>query len=78
MVTVEFYGVLKGMVGTRSEEFAHAATVDGVIALVIARHPGLEGAMRGVATALNEEMVRRTAAVADGATIALLPPVSGG
>jgi molybdopterin converting factor small subunit len=78
LVTVEYYGVLKGLVGMRSEEVPHAATVAGVIALVVDRHPNLDGAMQGVATALNEEIVRRTAVVADGAVLALLPPVSGG
>lgn len=78
MVTVEYYGVLKGMIGARSEEFPHAATVADVVALVVQRHPEVEGAMRGVATALAEELVKRTEAVPDGAVIALLPPVSGG
>ena len=78
--TVEYYGVLRSIAGCRSEELtlAEGATVAEVVAAVSAAHPGIAGALRGVATAVDERLVARTEPVPPGAVVALLPPVSGG
>lgn len=79
-VRVEYYGVLRSLAGTREEfvEVAAPATVAAVVAAVAARHHGIDGAMRGVATAVDEQLTGRGTPVVEGQVVALLPPVSGG
>lgn len=79
-VRVEYYGVLRSLAGSREEtlDVEAPATVASVVAAVTARHATIGGAMRGVATAVDEQLTGRDTAVADGQTVALLPPVSGG
>lgn len=78
MITVEYYGVLKGIVGARSETFGVRSTVAELLADVALRHPDIAGALPGTAVARDEELVPRSAELRDGVTVALLPPVSGG
>ena len=76
---VELYGVLRGVVGARSCSVEVAeSSVQAVLDAVVALHPEIAGALRGVAVAVDERIVGRDAAVPRGAAVALLPPVSGG
>lgn len=79
-VTLEFYGVLRGLAGTRSEaaSFAAGTTAGEIRDAVGARSDALRQALRGVAIALDEKLVGSDTVVPDGAVVALLPPVSGG
>ncbi len=79
--TIEYYGGLKSAVGTRQEILevhGDEPTIADVVAAAVAAHPYIEGALRGVAIALGDQLVPRDQAVADGDTVALLPPVCGG
>ena len=53
-------------------------TVARVRVRVVARFPQLESSLPTLLYALNEEYVRETEPVPGGATLALIPPVSGG
>lgn len=78
MIEVEYYGVLKGIVGQRREEYPPQTTVRALLDAVAARHPEIAGALPGTAVAHDEELVARDAELPDGCVVALLPPVSGG
>jgi len=78
MITVEYYGILKGILGTREESYPHRPTMGELVDSVAERHPEIAGALPGTAMACNEELVHRDAALPEGCTVALLPPVSGG
>ncbi len=53
-------------------------TVARVRDLVVDRFPQLETSLPTLLYALNEEYVKESARVYPGATLALIPPVSGG
>jgi molybdopterin synthase catalytic subunit len=57
-------------------EVRDGATVDDALAALGRRHEGLAGSR--FTTALNRRYVERSAAIADGDELALIPPVSGG
>ena len=78
MITVEYYGILKGIVGSRTETYSARSTMGELVATVAQRHPEIAKALTGTATARDEEIVGPDAALVDGCTVALLPPVSGG
>ena len=59
-------------------EVRPGATVASVREQVIERFPQLRDFVPTLMYALDEEYVRDTALVCDGATVALIPPVSGG
>lgn len=80
-VTVEYYGVLEDVCGTRSEEFRfgdEAVTVADALTQLAARHSGLRRHREHIACALDDELARNDAILRDGSVLALLPPVSGG
>lgn len=79
-VTLEFYGVLRGLAGARTEtvSFPADATAGEIRDAVSARSDALRQALRGVAIAFDEKLVGADAPVRDGMVVALLPPVSGG
>lgn len=77
-VTVLYFAQLRERRGLEQERLATAAgTVRGLYAELSARH-GLGLAERSLAVALNEALTGWDAALADGDTVAFLPPVSGG
>ena len=78
MITVEYYGILKGIVGQRVEPYPSVGTMRELIEAVAQRHPSIAGALPGTATARDEELVGRDAELNDECVVALLPPVSGG
>ena len=78
-VQVQYFGVLKGIVGHREEAIAvEGSDVQALLDAVVATRPELATALRGVAVAVNDVLVGKSATVPAGATVALLPPVSGG
>jgi molybdopterin converting factor small subunit len=81
-VKVEYYGILREVCARHAEEIEldgrGEVTVAEVISHLVARHPGLGPHRRYIACALDAELVADDSALHDGATLALLPPVSGG
>jgi molybdopterin converting factor subunit 1 len=59
-------------------ELATATTVGAVAAALAENHPALRPLLDRMRYAINEEFVPPTRALADGDTLALIPPVSGG
>jgi len=52
--------------------------VSDAIALLAGRHPALGAIVPHLAVAVDRELVKGERVLADGAEVALLPPVSGG
>jgi molybdopterin converting factor small subunit len=81
-VKVEYFGILQEVCARRAEEIeldgGGEVTVAQVMSILVARHPGLGPHRRYIACALDAELVADDSALHDGATLALLPPVSGG
>jgi molybdopterin synthase catalytic subunit len=79
-VRVLFFGLLKEITGTPSEEIelAGSSTAGDLLERYSVRFPKL-GAMRAsIVLARNREFAALSAALADGDEVAFLPPVSGG
>ena len=79
-VRVLFFGPLKDLVGTSSEEIDLPAGSDlrAVFDLYQARQPRLGDLARSIVIARNREFAELATPVAEGDEIAFLPPVSGG
>lgn len=80
-ITVLYFAAVRDLVGTDEEKVELPAGVDTVEALaahLVACHPALEGRLGYVRFARNEEFAASRDPVADGDTIALIPPVAGG
>jgi len=79
-VTVLLFASIAEAAGARRIELPVAAgdTVASVRERMLADRPALRRFVPTLMYALNEEYVRDDAAVPDGATLALIPPVSGG
>src|SRR4051812_26805877 len=74
-VTVRLFAALRERAGTsrRELELPPGATAGDVFAAL-----GIGAEPQGLAYAVNREYADRTAALADGDEVALIPPVSGG
>jgi molybdopterin synthase catalytic subunit len=79
-VNLLFFASLVDIVGSRRMglDVAAGATIDDVLAHLEALHPDLARYRPILLTAVNEEYVDRSHAVAEGDEVALFPPVSGG
>lgn len=81
-IKVEYYGILRDVCGRQAEELEldehGTVTVAQALSQLIARHPGLDPHRRYMACALDAELGTDDSVLHDGATLALLPPVSGG
>jgi molybdopterin synthase catalytic subunit len=79
-LTVLFFAGLAEAVGTRRAEFEHVPgdTVAAVRDRIIARFPVVSEFCPNLAYAVDEEYARDATPVPPGATVALIPPVSGG
>jgi molybdopterin converting factor subunit 1 len=79
-VTVLLFASLAEAAGTRRLDlpWAEGDTVASICARVIACHPKLERFVPNLVFAVDEEYAEPEAAVRPGATVALIPPVSGG
>jgi len=80
-VKVLYFAAIRDLLHVAEEEHALPAGVDSVgdFAAWIARaHPELAGRMSAVRIARNEEFATADQQLADGDTLALIPPVAGG
>jgi sulfur-carrier protein len=78
-VTIELYGVLRHIVGDeRCVIELHNGTVADALDQLCRQQPQLAAQLPRVACAIGSELVQREARLAEGCTLALIPPVSGG
>jgi molybdopterin converting factor subunit 1 len=79
-VTILLFASIAERAGTRRLELplSPGDTVASVRDRLIAAHPQLGAFVPTLLYALNEEYVRESEPVPAGATLALIPPVSGG
>jgi molybdopterin synthase catalytic subunit len=79
-VRVLFFGLLKDLVGTSSEEvhLPPGADLRAVFEYYQGRQPRLRELARNIVIARNQEFAELATPVAEGDEIAFLPPVSGG
>ena len=80
VITVLFFASLADAVGTRELSLAHMPgdTVASVRDRLIAAHPQVSEFTETLLYAIDEEYADEDAPVPAGATLALIPPVSGG
>ena len=80
VITVLFFASLADAVGRRELSLAHVAgdTVASVRDRLIAVHPQVSEFTETLLYAVDEEYADEDAPVPAGATLALIPPVSGG
>jgi molybdopterin synthase catalytic subunit/molybdopterin converting factor small subunit len=79
-VRVLFFGLLKDVVGTSSDEsgFPDGADLRSVFDAYADRHPRLRDLAPSIVMARNQEFADLATRISDGDEIAFLPPVSGG
>lgn len=80
-LTVLYFAAVRDLVGKDEEvlELPASVTTIGALASHLARvHAPLEGRLGYVRFARNEEFAQNDEALAEGDTIALIPPVAGG
>jgi len=79
-VRVRYFAVLRERLGVDEErlEIPAEAPAGGVLDAVVERHPAVAAYRSRLRIAVNEELVREDAPVADGDEVALIPPVAGG
>jgi molybdopterin converting factor subunit 1 len=79
-ITVLFFAGLADRIGTRRLELPHIEgdTVESVSARLVADHPALAEFLPSLAFAVDEDYAEEDTPVRDGATVAYIPPVSGG
>ena len=78
-IRVIYFAAVRDLVGRDEEtiDLAESATsTTDLVELLLGRHERLS--MEGVRLAVNEEFVDASHPLADGDTVALIPPVSGG
>ncbi len=80
VITVLLFASLADAVGTRELSLAHVAgdTVATVRDRLVAAHPQVAEFTPTLLYAVDEEYAEEDAPVPAGATLALIPPVSGG
>lgn len=79
-VKILYFAHLPERTGTREETLTVAAgTSAGELRKLLEEaHPKLAGALQSCRVAINEEFVQDATPLADGQTVAFIPPVSGG
>lgn len=79
-VEVLYFHTLRDAAGVSAEciEVGEGATAGGVVEALVATHPRLAPHRGSIMLAVNEEWCDRTRVLAQGDTLALMPPVSGG
>lgn len=79
MVRVEFYGRLQEIADCHQLQMEEAPTdLAALLDHLEQRFPDLGFHRKGLAFAINDELARPSDPLPAGATVALLPPVSGG
>lgn len=80
-LTVLYFAAVRDLVG-KDEEIvdapAHVTTIESLREHLAAIHPELAGRLGYVRFARNEEFAQPSDPVAEGDTVALIPPVAGG
>jgi molybdopterin converting factor subunit 1 len=80
-ITLLYFAAVRELAGRSEErlELPPSVTTLGELAAYLeTRIPALAGRLASVRLAQNEEMADRSAPLADGDVIALIPPVAGG
>ncbi len=80
-LTVLYFAAVRELVGKDEEVLDVPASVTTIGALaehLASVHASLEGRLKHVRFARNEEFATNSEALTDGDTIALIPPVAGG
>ena len=79
-VEIRYFAAAREATGIAGEhlQIAPGATVADVRDQLVARHPALGDVLPTLRFALDEAFAGADAAVADGAVLALIPPVGGG
>jgi MoaE-MoaD fusion protein len=80
IVTVLLFAAAREAAGTDrvALDLAPGASVADAFERLALSHPGLASVLPACRAALDEEFTPRAAALREGATLAVLPPVSGG
>lgn len=79
-VRLLFFATLKDIVGSREMrvEVPHNCTVEDLLNQLEQQYPQFVAYRSILLTAVNEEYVGRSSALAEGDEVAIFPPVSGG
>ncbi len=79
-VTVRLFAVFREALGASAltREVAPGTTVGGLLAQLIAEHPGLDGAEKAVSFSVNRVYASAETVLQAGDEVAFIPPVSGG
>jgi molybdopterin converting factor subunit 1 len=79
-VLVRYFAAAREAAGRESEtvEVGEGQTVKDLLALLGARHPGLAAALPTLRCAVDRHFADPEAPLAEGAEVALIPPVGGG
>jgi molybdopterin synthase catalytic subunit len=78
-IHVLYFALTREVAGATTERLdPPPATVGALRARLLALHPGLSGILPRCRIAVDQEFADDGAALADGAEVALIPPVSGG
>jgi molybdopterin converting factor subunit 1 len=79
-ITVLFFAQAREHAGRASGtlQLPEGSRVADALARLEREHPGLSPLWPHLAVAVNRQLARADASLADGAELALLPPVSGG
>lgn len=77
-VTVRYWAGARAAAGVEQDEVADVVTVGAALAAVTALHPALEPVAAVSTLLLDGRAVDRSAALADGALLEVLPPFAGG
>ena len=77
---VLFFSMLQDITSTAAIDLSceGCATVGDLVAMLYARWPALEAWDSSLLIAVDQAYVKRSAALHDGAEVALMPPVQGG
>jgi molybdopterin synthase catalytic subunit len=79
-VRLLLFATLKDIVGAREMQLdlPSGTTIADLLTRLERDYPGIKGYRPVVLTAINEEYVNQSSAIADGDEVAIFPPVSGG
>jgi molybdopterin synthase sulfur carrier subunit len=80
-ITVLYFAAVRDLVGKDEESLdlpEAVASIEALATHLTSLHPELAGRLGSVRFARNEEFAQSADPVADGDTIALIPPVAGG
>lgn len=77
-ITIQGFGLLGPLIGTRQIELPNDATVEQAVNAVCAASPAFASHQQRTATAIGDTLVFPHSRLEDGQTLVLIPPVGGG